>query len=123
MYEELKERIEGLENGWDKKADDLLQVILKTGNNRCTYAITIHCENEMSGTKIVKVVDFLNGNQIHAEFAYATQCQKMDAFKAAFLWFLNNSDIKKDDKTEKIKEIREQIKALERKIDDVEKTN
>ncbi len=84
-YEELKERIEALENGWDKEADDLLKEII--GKERCV--IEFHNNNRVIEVGYYR--DFLGGT-----FKYTSQCEKMSAFRNILLYLLDHSDIKKN---------------------------
>lgn len=97
-YEELKERIKNLQNGWDKEADDILQEITK----REYYHLDITCGNNYSEAMYIDVK--ASGDEC-IRFDFDNQCSKLEAFKKALLWLLDHSDIKKDEKEEKIKEL------------------
>lgn len=92
-YEELKSRIEGLNNGCDKEADDIL--------------MDIHSDMEASGPKIAVWMNTgCNVGSIESSytcgkyggekvvFRYAGQCEKMGAFRKALIWFLAKSNLK-----------------------------
>lgn len=104
-YDELKQRIEGLNNGWTREADDILNEIWfelncgwqyitfshnssgKQGDGKSIYSGTIYI-HDGAGKYIYK--DYT------AKFEFHTQCEKNQAFKKALLWLLDHSDIKKD---------------------------
>lgn len=100
-YDDLKCRIEALDNGWDRVADDLLDELWKHTarriDNQYHYVISI------SPCKTGASINILGGNcginwgKDIVEFKYDDQCKKMDAFKKALMWLLDNSDIKKED--------------------------
>ena len=101
-YEELKGRIGALSNGWDKEADD----VLKEMNLSSDYRLSIPTWEPVGDLIILK------SNNIHKNFSYDSQCEKMEAFKKALMWLLDHSDIKKDEKAE-------QLSALEVKLDEI----
>jgi hypothetical protein len=97
-YEELKARIEGLNNGWTKEADDILQEM------NVQYSICI--PNKLScGLGDIQiyypeanslVAPFSMKRYCIANFTYSSQCEKNRAFKNALLWLLDHSDIKRE---------------------------
>lgn len=107
-YDELKQRIEALDNGWDKEADDVIREL------EVRYYISI-------STKIDGVEIQDNNREKIEYFGYNTQCEKLTAFKNALLWLLDHSDIKKDEKQEKIEELQLQVNALNKTLEELRK--
>jgi hypothetical protein len=92
-YDELKQRIEDLNDGWNKEADDVLQEILPFINSKIVSIFI-----PMPSNTPFCQISFrdLKNLPISPEFKYVTQCEKMTAFKQALLWLLDHSEIKKD---------------------------
>lgn len=110
-YQELKERIEALDNGWTKEADDILNELDREGT---AYRLSIpiwHGKNN-SGIIIYK------GDKEVIAFRYYSQCEKLKAFKKALMWLLDHSSIK-NEKQDKIDNIQEQINELQKKLEDL----
>ena len=105
-YQELKEHIEALDSGWTKEADD---IFFKIG-----VANIVHFEQDTtSGCGSIKVNKRGYEKELgHGYFSYQSQCSKLAAFKSALLWLLDHSDIKKDEKQEKIEELSKKITDL-----------
>ena len=92
-YEDLKQRIEALDNGWDKKAAD---VILKMGERIiCRYILYIPLDDSDNSELAIFNRGFCETRPM-VSFNYSSQREKMEAFKKALLWLLDQSDIKKD---------------------------
>ena len=113
-YDELAGRIEALDNGWTKEADDILKEI------RGGYKLRLL--DDMTEAGWIQVFDnnesIITTNRYREEFHYGTQCEKMSAFKKALMWLLNHSDIsKKDEKTDKMKGLELQINAQQTVLD------
>jgi len=119
-YEELKARIEGLKNGWDKEADDILRE-LHTGSQSAIQLGIVHAGRN-AGAGDVRIYD-TSGDLFRpdASFSYSSQCSKMTAFKQALLWLLDHSDIKKDEKSEKIEELKKRMEEISAEIKELEK--
>lgn len=115
-YQELKERIENLQNGWDKEADDILAEIFPDNSGEI-YRMTIPVWRIVTGSCIE--IRNATDDKIIQCFRCRNQCEKLDAFKQALLWLLDHSDIKKDEKEEKIKELFKQIKPLQEQIEEL----
>ena len=121
-YDELKGRIEALDNGWDKEADDILLELhkVKSNNSGLVYFNqswhTIHLEIRPESKGNINIVNINNVKLV--SFYYNTQCQKMKAFKDALLWLLDHSNIKdtKEPIRKEIKELRERLTELENKL-------
>ena len=124
-YEELKDRIEALDNGWDKDADDLMQEIAKDGlyiivmsasnSGRCTHCIRIYKTwSEVEGKE--------TGSNYLFQKHYSSQCSKMIAFKEALMWLLDHSDIAKEDKkkAEKRDKLQAQLDKIQEQINNME---
>lgn len=97
-YEILKQRIEALNNGWDKDADNILQEIIgkKNGTPRlCICGGSLEGGNYETGIYIESFNwDFMKERS--PVWSYNSQREKMTAFKSALTWLLEHSDIKKD---------------------------
>jgi hypothetical protein len=102
-YQELSDRIDRLNNGWDKEADDLLQEI----NSRIQDGYMALCisirDNHYGWVKIRKYSDLSGNSDIIEKFFFESQCEKMSAFKQALHYLLDHSDIKKDLVGEEVK--------------------
>jgi len=108
-YSELKERIEGLNDGWNKDADDILKEIYDITNVHFAIKIGIgHNANIYLYKDVYQVT----------QFRYISQCQKNSAFKKAVLYILDNSSIKDDKEPirKEIAELRKKLEELERKL-------
>ena len=68
--------------------------------------LTIPTWNEQNAS--IEIVG--EGKKLHS-IPYSSQCEKMSAFKKALMWLLDNSDIRKNERTEK-------LSALESKLDE-----
>ena len=112
-YQEYTDRINALENGWDKDADDLLGEIRgESGNDECVLAIdnnTIYVYSKWQFT-LEKNTNF------KTYFRYTSQCEKMSAFREALLWLLGHSNIKKNEKQEKIDCLQRQIDLMQEEL-------
>lgn len=97
-YEELKSRIQALNNGWDKEADDVLQEIGDGSIYLCIRTRTNGIANHYG----MEIQD--GGKERIKGFPFdETQCSKMSAFKNALLYLLDHSDLKKEyDKAQSI---------------------
>lgn len=112
-YDELWGRIENNRNnglGWGKEFDDILGEI---NYEDASYYIVIgwnciYIENyeEMGGV----------ARKSLESFHFRNQCDKNKALHDVALWLLDHSDIKKDEKKDKIKELEIQIKDIQRQI-------
>ena len=110
-HEELKSRIDNV-TAWDKEVDDILQEIL----GKTTYEIKINnFHSDADGANIEVYLSTLPPN-IHnfQKFRWNNQCEKLEAFKKALHWLLDNSDIK-DDK----EPLRKKIEELEKQLNDL----
>lgn len=96
-YDELKERIEGLNNGWTKEADDIIDEIKE--NSSTPFLIFIPTSKNDGRIHILPAspsIDLKNWNDSLYWYKYHCQCEKNQAFKKALLWLLDHSNIKKD---------------------------
>ena len=89
-YENLKQRIEALDDGWNKEADDLLEEIMDK-SDRVRW---IELPTTSEGDYIF--INDSDDKHLWTSKKINSQCQKMEAFKDALLWLLNHSNIKKD---------------------------
>lgn len=97
----LRTRIEALDNGWDKEADDILKEMEFIPNtDRQFYrfdiglsAMTVKHSNTKCGW---------DGFTTTMTFSYENQCSKMTAFKDAFLWLLYKSGLEAHKKGDNI---------------------
>ncbi len=122
-FEDLKQRIEALDDGWNKEADDILEEIGQL------YDISI--PTTFKGNRgWVKIFNQILGydptgdtqkRYVEKGFYYDTQYEKLEAFKKALHWLLDHSSVKKDERNEEIKELKEQVKEIQKKIEKLEK--
>lgn len=111
-YTELKNRIEALKDGWNKEADDILQEMnLPTAN---FYFIAIEIRNDHPVNGCVRIIDA--NTEVVSDFEFRGQCEKLKAFKQALLWLLDHSDIKKDEKQEKIAKLEADLARIQEEI-------
>jgi len=114
QYDTMKFRIENLQNGWDKDADDILAEIRPYMDKDYLLFIPFCSHGH------IYIHDTQDKKDVQAEswasFYYDTQCEKMSAFKRALLWLLDHSSIKKDEKQEKIKELEGKVRELQEEI-------
>ena len=117
-YQELKERIEALDNGWDKEADDILQTLYREGVGRASnyWTMQISIRNGVNSGDCQEIKIINHKRDVVAEFQYSSQCEKNDALKSAFLWLLDHSDIKKNPKQEKIEKLEGKLSELQEEI-------
>jgi hypothetical protein len=118
-YAELKTRIEGLKNGWDKEADDILQEI--QGIDNCY--ISIKCNNRKLGEALDFFIEIQDNRRkgISPEWRFTDQCEKLQALKSAFLWLLDDSGIEKDEKQEELTVLEIQLKDIQKQIEELKK--
>ena len=109
-YECLKQRIEALDDGWNKEADDVLAEI------NTVYDICFRTYDD-GGGRINLFKNMYKTDDGNGDFSkeFNTQCQKMQAFKSALLWLLDHSDMK-NEKQDKIKELEAKVKEIQREI-------
>lgn len=106
-YDELKERIDKVE-GWTKEADDILREMFPN----CVkpyYRISIPAWNDT--LEAIKVMGS-NNQKVYFSESYSSQCEKNSAFKEALMWLLDHSDIKKDEKKEKIEHLETYLQEI-----------
>ena len=108
-YEELKARIEKVE-GWTASANELIQEIAAY-TDRFLY-ICIPFKN----SDMIEIQDSLR-QRIERFSINGSQCSKLTAFKSALMWLLDNSSIKKDDKSDKIAELVRKLQELTAEIE------
>lgn len=82
LNQSLKERIEALDNGWDKEADDILKEIL--GNAVCR--IFVDNNNKKIGINLYK-------DYPRETFYFDSQCSKNRSFKNMLLWLANKEGL------------------------------
>ena len=114
-YTELKQRIEGLRNGWDKEADDILNEIYKEKGELPAVYINIFCGSQDR----IEIED--ESHHTLEKFSFEEQCGKLTAFKFALLWLLDHSNIKRDEKQEKLTALETQLKDIQRQIEELKK--
>lgn len=112
-YDELKGRIEALDDGWNKDADNLYNEI----RNGEWSEITVRDRKHDGEIKVRRYTKF--SKEYKKEFKFDSQCSKNRAFKKVLLWFLDNSAIKKDEKAEKIKALQAQMDELQAQIKEI----
>ena len=119
-YEDIKARIQALDDGWNREADDIICEV--SNNNKQAARILINnYHSDSSGAEIEVYLNWSTGGANFKTFKYTTQCLKMLAFKKALLWLLDHSDIKKDEKQDKIKEFEGELNTLKEKIQHLKK--
>lgn len=99
-YEYLKQRIEALDDGWNKDADDIIKKVSK-GKTLLIIDNRQHDSNSRINIYKSNPISFKwNDPSAVATFRFnnSNQCEKMEAFKKALLWLLDHSGIKKVDK-------------------------
>jgi len=96
-YEDLKRRINALDNGWTKNADDIMQEIWKAPSDDLQLYWLLIGNEANSSIRIIKSPynDNIEEDKV-ADFRYKNQCEKLKAFKNALLWLLDHSSISKD---------------------------
>ncbi|HNX03745.1 MAG TPA: hypothetical protein PKM71_08790 [Candidatus Cloacimonas sp.] len=117
-YTELKQRIEAInQNTTVKEWDDLLGELYQ--GVRMVQETPFHlmmCIDTYSGG--INITNIRGRNFFHIE--YHSQCEKGKAIKKAMLWLLDHSAIKKDEKAEKIAELKKEMEILAGKIKEIE---
>lgn len=130
---ELCSRINALQHGWTKEADDILNEIISntTGSGYITLSL-IHLQ---SGGGRIQVRGYMErykdvhrlsgeGSDCVYQSAYTTQCGKNAAFKGVLLWMLEHSKDKKQEEIEKLEKEREKYAeanfVMGKKVDDNE---
>lgn len=89
----LRDRIEALDNGWNKEADDILEDI---GLEYSIDSITKY------NTGFNKVYNYARDGEWSPEFYFTDQCSKLEAFKKVLLWLLDKSGLESHKKGDKI---------------------
>lgn len=119
-YTELKQRIERLDgNSSLKEVDDILQTIKIESMNTYLFFIPMGNSGKIHIYDFNKSTNFQSISEKDCEFN--SQCEKLDALKNALLWLLEHSDIKKDEKQEKIEAIKKEIEEMEKKHKDLQR--
>jgi len=85
----LRERIEALNNGWDKEADDILEELDKAIGKRWCYRLSIPIWN----LKYNQGIEVSETGKTVRSFRFISQCEKNQAFKDALLWLLDKSGL------------------------------
>lgn len=94
-YDELESRIEALQDGWTKEADDILNEVDKNKAIRIATTNNCGCINIFNSAPVGSSLKFPADTAL-VKFHYSYQCEKLGAFRQALLWLLNHSAIKKD---------------------------
>lgn len=117
-YSDLKERIEALDNGWTKEADDIIQELT---NFSCITSYINIWQNQgcLSGGIELKLSKM--GSKCGNLFTFETQCEKHKVFQKALLWWLDHSDIKKQDHSQEIAKLKEDMQNIQKRIEELEK--
>jgi hypothetical protein len=87
-YEKLKSRIEALDDGWNKEADDILQEIQKHYPHRVDITI---CQDIWNTNECPTGQVEVNRQPLY--FFYHSQCEKLTVFKQTLMWLLDHSTI------------------------------
>ena len=97
----LRTRIEALENGWDKEADDILQEMSIQYDHIRINTVVFSCS-----TDYIEVDASIKGKSMDnpgkLRWNHTDQCSKMEAFKDALLWLLDKSGLERHKKGDKI---------------------
>ena len=114
-YQDLKQRIEVLKNGWDKECEEIICEMYDYKNTKTSlplYYISMPAWNVMGD-----FIKISRNDREEERFNFTTQCEKMTAFKQALLWLLEHSDIAKhDERQDKIDALQKQADELCRQI-------
>ncbi len=97
-YDELKKRIAAV-TAWDEEADNIMQEMLNPKDRYYICMPTFNSNPSGSGSREISIFRnnaFPSLADKKESFSYSSQCEKLDAFKKALMWLLDNSDIKKD---------------------------
>ena len=112
-YDEIYSKIDALNDGWNKEADDVLREMSKGKYGPALQISFVHAGGD-AGIGDVRIYDKSEDIFKPDEFfRYNSQCEKMSAFKKALHCLLDHSDIKKDEKGDKIKELQEKQNRLQ----------
>jgi hypothetical protein len=121
-YDELKARIEALNDGWNKEADDVLSEIRERYINPTEdragvfFVINTHAQHG-----VIKLVDKYTKELPSAYWEYNSQCEKHRQFRQAIIWLLDHSDIKKDEKAEKIAQLEKEMAEIKERIEELKR--
>ena len=121
-YDELKRRIEALDDGWNKEADDIRQEIQE--NLKTTYMIAIWENDDSHGgmnwyqTGLVNIPKEYKST---STYLFHNQCEKHTRFKKLLTDMLDHSDIKKNEKKDKIREIEAKVEELQKEIKELKR--
>jgi len=108
----LRTRIEALDNGWDKEADDILQEIIEDINPHCAFEIGVVYVGDSLKTGYFRITckdfpervgQYMDSLPWAKEIRFDDQCSKMKAFKEALLWLLDKSGLEGHKKGDTIK--------------------
>lgn len=118
MYQDTKTRIRGIDEHTSlKEVDDILQEILNYLPT--TYGVLIYGnpKGNSGGMNFYKMGGDNNTQLLTPRYCFSTRCEKLEKFKLLFMDMLDHSDIKKDDRQEKITELEVKMKELQSQID------
>ena len=99
-YDELKSRINNLNNGWDRDADEIIREVAGSspGRERCSISMTINNYHSDAGGATIKAykddADEYGDGEMFGYFKWSSRCEKMKAFREALIWLLDHSAIK-----------------------------
>lgn len=97
----LRNRIEALDDGWNKEADDILQEIISGFGETKTFHIEIWVNsNSNSGGMCLKDC---YGKVLFPLKKHDSQCERNDRFKEILLWLLDKSGLERHKKGDTIK--------------------
>jgi len=117
-YDELKGRINKLDNGWDKEADDIIEIMMI--HKPVMIKIERHTGIDVGYIIIDKGQSAASFNlEKDVKFEYHSQRSKNSAFKKALLWLLDHSSIK-NKKQERIEELESKASELRRQAKDLQ---
>jgi len=123
-YRDLEARINMLDNGWTKEADDILFEIRK-GNTKAYQIGIVRFGGKFNSSELTGDIRiYIESKSLYEpdiDFSFTSQCEKNEAFKKALMWLLDHSDIKGNNNKEEIQTIKDEIKELQRKIKHIER--
>ena len=118
-YEEIMQKIGSMnEKTTIKELDDILQEIYQNSNKGVTKFISIPISSSENAKIYIEDVNH-SGYKAEAFFRSSitdSQCKKLDALKETLGWLLEESNIRKDDKQDKIDALQKQVDELSVKI-------
>lgn len=119
-YTELKERIEELDNGWDKDADDIANELRGVATSTYHLSLSVGLNNYVRVYSGARTKEGSLG-KVLVKFEYDSQCEKNTAFKNALAWILDMSKFAKDHKknSDKREKLQQQLDDIQTQLDNM----